>query len=112
MQYEKLTEAIIRCAYKVFNTMGSGFLESVYKNCMVIELENCGLKTETEIPINVSYQGKTVGEFRADIIVNDIVIVELKAVKQIIAAHEVQLVNYLAAMGKPIGLILNFAETK
>jgi len=110
MQHEHLTEMIIGCAYKVYNTMGYGFLESVYKNCMLIELKNCGLEAESERPLKVNYNGQIVGEFRADIIVNDNVIVELKSVSQIVPAHEVQLVNYLVATGKNVGLLLNFAE--
>ena len=112
MQYEKLTESIISCAYKVYNTLGFGFLESVYQNAMLIELRKAGLQVESESCITVCYHGQPVGEFRADILVEATVIVELKSVKQIVSAHEVQLVNYLTATGKPVGLLLNFAETK
>ena len=112
MEYKEVTEAIIGCAYRVYNKMGFGFLESVYENCLLIELRKAGLVTESQKPIKVSYEGEIVGEFVADIIVNDTIIIELKAVKRIIKAHEVQLVNYLAATGKPIGLILNFGERK
>jgi len=112
MEYEKITEAIIGCAYRVYNKMGFGFLESVYENCLLIELRKAGLDTETKKSITVYYEGEVVGEFVADIIVNDTVILELKSVKRVIKAHEVQLVNYLVATGKPIGLILNFGERK
>jgi GxxExxY protein len=112
MQYEELTEAIINCAYKVYNTMGFGFLESVYKNALLIELKNAGLRAESEASITVRYHDRPVGEFRADILIEDTVILELKSVKQIVPAHEAQLVNYLTATGKPVGLLLNFAETK
>lgn len=112
MQYKELTENIIACAYKVYNKMGFGFLESVYEKCMLIELKKSALKTESQKPIIVKYENEVVGEFKADIIVEDTVILELKLVKQIVQAHEVQLVNYLVATGKPVGLILNFGEQK
>ena len=112
MEYEKVTETIIGCAYRVYNKMGFGFLESVYEKCLLIELHRAGLDTETQKPITVYYDGEVVGEFVADIMVNDAVIIELKSVRRIIRAHEVQLVNYLVATGKPVGLILNFGERK
>ncbi|MDD5207319.1 MAG: GxxExxY protein [Desulfobacterales bacterium] len=112
MEHEKVTETVIGCAYRVYNRMGFGFLESVYEKCMLIELSRAGLSVETQKPISVYYDDQLVGEFIADIVVNDSVILELKSVKRIVQAHEVQLVNYLVATGKPIGLILNFAETK
>ena len=112
MEYEELTEKIIGCAYRVYNKMGFGFLESVYEKCLLIELRKAGLDTESQKPITVYYDDEIVGEFIADIIVNDTIIVELKSVRRVIKAHEVQLVNYLVATGKPLGLILNFGERK
>jgi len=112
MEYKELTETIIGCAYRVYNKMGFGFLESVYQKCLIIELKKAGLDTESEKPISVYYDNEIVGEFIADIIVNDTIILELKSVRRIIKAHEVQLVNYLVATGKPVGLILNFGERK
>ena len=112
MEYRKLTEKIIGCAYRIYNTMGFGFLESVYEKCMLIELRKEGLNAESQKPITVTYDNEIVGEFIADIIVEDTIILELKSVKRIVKAHEVQLVNYLVATGKPIGLILNFGEWK
>ena len=112
MEYGELTEIIIGCAYRVYNKMGFGFLESVYEKCLLIEMRKAGLDTETQKPITVYYDGEVVGEFLADILVNDAVIIELKSVRRIIKAHEVQLVNYLVATGKPVGLILNFGEQK
>ncbi len=112
MEYEKVTETVIGCAYRVYNKMGFGFFESVYEKCLLIELRKAGLDTETQKPITVYYEGEVVGEYVADIMVNDAVIIELKSVRRIIKAHEVQLVNYLVATGKPVGLILNFAERK
>lgn len=107
-----MTEKIIGAAYNVYNKMGFGFLESVYEKCLLIELAKNGLKAESQKPIIVKYDNEVVGEFKADVIVEDTVILELKSVKQIMQAHEVQLVNYLVATGKPVGLILNFGEQK
>lgn len=112
MEYEDLTEKIIACAYRVFNTLGSGFLESVYEKCMMIELGKAGLSAAAQQPILVRYRDEVVGEFQADIMVENTVVVELKAVRELAAAHEVQLVNYLTATGKPVGLLLNFGEQK
>lgn len=111
MEQEALTEKIIGCAYRVYNKMGFGFLESVYEKCLMIELKKAGLVAESQVPIRVIYEGEVVGEFVADVLVEGIIL-ELKSVKQIVRAHEVQLVNYLTATQKEIGLILNFAETK
>ncbi len=91
---------------------GFGFLESVYEKCLLIELRKANLDAESQKPITVYYDNQIVGEFVADIIVNDTIILELKSVRRIIKAHEVQLVNYLVATGKPVGLILNFGERK
>jgi len=112
MEYRELTERIIGCAYRVYNKMGFGFLESVYEKCMLIELRKANLDAESQKPITVFYENEIVGEFVADIIVNDTIILELKSVRRIVRAHEVQLVNYLVATGKPVGLILNFGERK
>ncbi len=112
MEHKELTEKIIGCAYRVYNKMGFGFLESVYEKCLMIELKKAGLHAESQVPINVEYEGEVVGEFVADILVEDAVILELKSVKRIIRAYEIQLVNYLTATGKDIGLILNFGEQK
>ena len=107
-----MTETVIGCSYRVYNKMGFGFLESVYEKCLLIELLKAGLDAEAQKPITVYYDDEIVGEFVADIILNDTVILELKSVRRVINAHEVQLVNYLVATGKPVGLILNFGESK
>jgi len=112
MQHKELTEKIIGCAYRVYNTMGFGFLESVYEKCLMIELGKLGLQAESQKAITVYYEGEVVGEFVADVVVEDTVIVELKSVRRILVPHEVQLVNYLVATGKPVGLLLNFGEKK
>ena len=111
-KYSEILEKIIGCAYRVYNKMGFGFLESVYEKCLLLELGKSGLKAESQQPITVRYDGEVVGEFVADIIVENDIIVELKSVRQISKAHEAQLVNYLVATGKPVGLLLNFGEEK
>ncbi len=112
MEYKELTEKVIGCAYRVYNKMGFGFLEKVYEKCLLIELRKTGLKLESQKSITVTYEDEIVGEFVADIVVDNTLILELKSVRRIVEAHEVQLVNYLVATGKPIGLILNFGERK
>ncbi len=92
--------------------MGFGFLESVYEKCLMIELKKAGLHAASQVPINVEYEGENVGEFVADVLVEGSIILELKSVKRIVRAHEIQLVNYLTATRKEVGLILNFAEEK
>lgn len=108
MEHGELTEKIIGAAYAVYNRMGFGFLESVYEKCMLIELRDAGLDARSQVSIQVRYEGESVGDFVADILVEDTVIVELKSVGALSEAHEVQLVNYLVATGKPVGLLLNF----
>ena len=112
MEYENLTERIIGCAYNVYNRLGFGFLESVYEKSLLIEMQEAGLTYESQKPIKVHYKEKIVGEFIADLLVEDKIIVELKSVQKIAKAHEIQLVNYLVATGKPVGLIINFGEHK
>ena len=112
MEYETLTKKIIGCAYHVYNKMGFGYLESVYEKCLLIELQKAGLQAESQKSITVLYDGEIVGEFIADIVVEDTVIMELKSVKRAVKAHETQLVNYLVSTGKPVGLLLNFGERK
>ena len=112
MKYGELTEKIIGCAYRVYNRMGYGFLDSVYEKCLLIELKKTGLSAVAQKPITVFYNNEIVGEFVADIIVEDTIILELKSVRRIIRAHEVQMVNYLVATEKSVGLIINFSERK
>jgi GxxExxY protein len=112
MEHEDITEKIIGVAYKVYNTLGSGYLESVYEQCMLIEIEKAGLQTESQKSIRVYYDGKIVGNFVADMIVENSIIVELKVVRQISKIHEAQLVNYLVSTGKDIGLLINFGSEK
>ena len=111
MKYADLTEEIIKAAYKVHNALGFGFLEKVYQNALMIELKRMGLKVTSEMPIKVYYRNEIVGEYIADIIVEDKVILELKVVKDLAEIHEVQLVNYLKATGIKVGLLINFGHS-
>jgi GxxExxY protein len=112
VEYAELTEKITGCAYRVHNKMGFGYLESVYLKCLLIELRKAGLIAESQKPITVFYEGEVVGEFVADILVEHMIIAELKAVRRLVEAHEVQLVNYLVATGKPVGLLINFGQER
>lgn len=108
--YSDLTGAIINCAYKVHGTLGAGFLEKIYENAMLIELQEKGLHVIQQSPVQVLYKGKLVGEYFADFVVEDKVIVELKAVCSITDSHEAQLINYLKATKMQVGLLLNFGD--
>ncbi len=110
MQYQELTKRIIGCAFTVYNAMGFGYLKSVYEKCLLLELRDTGLQAEAQKAITVYYRDIIVGRFIADILVEKQIIVELKSVRQLAMAHEVQLVNYLVATGKDIGLLINFGE--
>jgi GxxExxY protein len=103
-----LTERVIGVFYAVYNELGIGLLESVYENAFAAALREAGLRVVQQAPINVLFRGILVGEFKADLLVEGRVIVELKAVSQLNQAHEVQLVNYLKATGIPVGLLFNF----
>src|SRR6516225_9797841 len=99
---------VIGAAMKVHSTLGPGFLESVYQNALRWELQKLGLKIDVQKPITVHYDSQVVGTFTADLLVNDSLILELKANQLLVKAHEVQLVNYLVATGIDEGLLLNF----
>ncbi len=108
VEVEETIKTIIDCAYHVRGQLKQGFEEKIYKNAMFIEMKKRGLDVKTEVPINVFYDDTIVGQYRADIIVNDNVIVELKANQSLCAANEVQLVNYLNALRIDNGLLINF----
>ena len=112
VQHSELTERIIGCAYDVYNTLGAGFLESVYERSFLIELREAGLEASAQCPLTVYYRDEAVGQFFADVLVNHLVVVELKAIDSLSKAHEVQLVNYLAATGLSVGLLINFGPEK
>ena len=110
-QYDLCGE-VIGAAMKLHSTLGSGFLVSVYQNALIWELRKGGFKAEPERPISVHYDRQLVGAFTADLLVNDSLIVELKAIQSLAKAHEVQLVNYLVATGIDEGLLLNFGAER
>lgn len=109
--HKELSNKIIKCFYTVYNTLGFGFLEKVYENALMIELSTNGLKAEKQKQIKVYYENQIVGEYFADIIVEDLIILELKAAEFVIEEHELQLINYLKATEIEIGLLLNFGKS-
>jgi GxxExxY protein len=111
MKHQEITGKIIEAAYKVHNTLGFGFLENVYQNALIIELEKSGLQSEKEKNIEVYYDGNVIGDYKADVVVEDKVILELKSVKDLHPAHEAQLNNYLKATGIEVGLLINFGKS-
>jgi len=108
--HQDLTEKIIRAYYNVYNELGYGFLEKVYENAFMIELKSLGLNCEKQKPISVSFKGYKVGEYFADIIVENKVIIELKAAEVLVEEHEAQLLNYLRATEIEVGLLFNFGK--
>jgi GxxExxY protein len=111
LKHKELSEKIIAATYNVHKELGYGFLEKVYKNALAIELGEAGLKYAVETPLNVKYHNIVVGDYFADIIVDDKIIVEVKAVSKLEPVHEVQLVNYLKATGIEVGLLINFGQS-
>jgi GxxExxY protein len=108
MKYENLTREIIGCFYQVYNHLGYGFLEKVYERAMIIELQYKGLHVDAQKPIIVHYRGEAVGNYYADLVVEDRVIVELKAVHHLLPEHKAQILNYLNATEYEVGLLMNF----
>ena len=108
--HKDLTEAIIKTFYDVYNELGYGFLEKVYQNSMYIELKTRGFNVEAQKQIKVYYKNQQVGEYYADLVVNDLIIIELKAAEVIIEEFEWQLINYLRGTDKEIGLLFNFGK--
>ena len=108
--HEDLTSLILKTFYEVYNELGFGFLEKVYQNALLIKLKNNGFDVESQKQIKVYYKNVEVGEYYADLIVNDKVILELKATESITEAHEFQLLNYLKSKNIEVGLLLNFGK--
>jgi GxxExxY protein len=108
----ELTDKILASAFKVQNTLGAGFLEKVYENALALELRKCGLSVETQKAFPVRYEGAVVGDYQADLVVAERVIVECKAVSNVDPVHEAQLMNYLKASGLRVGLLINFGRPK
>ena len=112
MNINDLTYQINGAVFEVSRTLGAGFLERVYENALMIELRKRGLKAESQVPIKVFYKDEIVGEYFADILVQDTVILELKAIENLSKVHEAQLLNYLKATGIQVGLLVNFKHPK
>ena len=107
---QELVDIVLKQFYRVYNDLGYGFLERVYQNALYFALVEQGLKCETEKPIKVYHDGHVVGDYRADILVEDCVILELKACEELNPAHETQLINYLKATEIEVGYLLNFGK--
>ncbi len=108
LKHEDLTEKIIKAFYSVYNELGHGFLESVYEEAMIISLKEAGLHVGRQRPVPVWYHQQKVGEFKADLVVEDLVLVELKAAQNLDSSHHAQIINYLNATEFEVGLLLNF----
>ena len=107
-KHSEITGLILKAFFKVYNTLGYGFLEKVYENAMLIELRKMGLRCSNQLPIQVFYDDQVVGDYTADILVEEIVIVELKAIESLAPIHETIVVNYLKGTELEVGLLLNF----
>jgi GxxExxY protein len=110
MLYDELSEEIIDLFFEVYNELGYGFLEKVYKNALYFELKDAGHQCEAEKSIDVFYKHRNVGQYYADIVVDDKIILELKVAERIVQAHEYQLINYLRATRYEVGYVLNFGK--
>jgi len=108
----ELTEAILGCAFRVHNELGCGFLKKVYENALVIECRLAGLLVRQQVPLHVHFRGEVVGDYTADVVVADTVLVELKSAKAIDDIHQAQCLNYLRATRKPVCLLLNFGAPR
>ncbi len=109
--YKELTQEIIGAAYEVHNELGSGFVEKVYENALAFELRNKGFSIDQQKPVTVSYKGVTAGDFIADLVINNTILLEIKAVRSITKEFEAKLLHYLKSTGLPVGLIINFSES-
>ena len=112
LKEKELCYEITGCVYEVYRHLGHGFLESIYHKALCQELQSKGLKVQSELPVSIFYKGIKIGDHRLDLLVEDRVIVELKAQKQMPLAAESQLINYLKATGKELGLLVNFTFPK
>lgn len=109
--HKDLTERIIGAAFEVHNELGGGFVENVYENALAVELRKKGLKVEQQIAVDVKYHGESVGVFVADVVVERLVLIEIKSVRTLLPEHESKLIHYLKATGTEVGLLLNFNES-
>ncbi|MDD5468251.1 MAG: GxxExxY protein [Anaerolineales bacterium] len=112
LKYSEITQVVIGCAFEVINELGAGFLESVYEKALQLALVQKGLSVQSQYPIRVMFRGHNIGDFYADLLVEEKVIVELKAVRAIAPEHQAQIINYLNATGIEVGLLINFGNPK
>jgi GxxExxY protein len=110
--YEELTSKILEACFEVSNELGAGFLESVYQNALTLALQQKGFRVESQKPIGVKFRGESVGQFYADMFIDEKVIVELKAVSILLPEHQAQVINYLKASGIEVGLLVNFGKPR
>ncbi|MEQ1763733.1 MAG: GxxExxY protein [Pyrinomonadaceae bacterium] len=109
---DQLTGTIIQCCFEVSNELGAGFLESVYERALVVALAQKGLGVSAQVPLKVKFRGVIVGDYFADLVVEDQVLIELKAVSRILQEHKAQVINYLTATGIALGLLVNFGTPR
>ena len=112
LKHEQITKTVIGCAFEVINELGAGFLESVYEKALLLALRQKGLSAIPQHTVKVMFRGECVGDFYADIFVEEKVIIEMKAVKAIAPEHQAQIINYLNATGIEVGLLINFGNPK
>ena len=112
LPYQDITHEIIGCCFEVINELGEGFVESVYEKALLIALKEKDLHAEAQVPLNVFFRNHNVGHFISDIIVEGVVLLELKAVKKLLPEHQAQVINYLRATGLEVGLLINFGSAK
>lgn len=110
--FENLTETIIGCSFEVMNELGAGFLEKVYENALKLLLAEKGLAVDQQVPLQVNFRGQPVGDYVADLLVENAVLLELTAVKRLLPEHQAQAINYLKATRIPVGLLINFGNPK
>jgi GxxExxY protein len=110
--FDSLTERVLAAVFEVSNTLGAGFLEKVYERALLIELSSCGIRATAQASFAVTYKGQYVGEYYADILVEDVLVVELKCVERLANEHTAQCLNYLRASGRTLCLLVNFQKPK
>ncbi|MEO7539625.1 MAG: GxxExxY protein [Pyrinomonadaceae bacterium] len=112
MEHEELTGKILECCFEVSKELGAGFLESVYEKALIVALCQKGLSVSAQVPIKVKFRGVIVGDFFADLVISETVLVEIKAMSRILPEHKAQVINYLNATGIGVGLLVNFGTSR
>lgn len=112
MKHEELTSQILKCCFEVSNELGAGFLESVYEKALIVAFSQRGLNVKSQVALQVNFRGVIVGDFYADLIIEEKVLIEIKAVSKISQDHKAQIINYLNATGFEVGLLVNFGTAR